>query len=123
LLKIADLGSTQGYIEADTQAVGLAIFRETELLWQEQRDVDSFINVAAIMTFSTACVYLGKDALSREALIVGRQMAERLHLIGLDPKESNRAIYLFRQMSPEWIRATSHIAWGAYAWIWFALPF
>lgn len=52
------------------------------------------------------------DQLSRNAVVSARQMAEKMNLLGIPHTSSASAE--FRQMSPETIKAMSHVAWGTY---------
>lgn len=82
------------------------------MLWAAERNADSITTVAAATILSLAAQTNSQDEFGMEVLMAGRQMAERLGLMNL-PRDSARSPY-FNEMSPQWVRATSHVAWGTY---------
>lgn len=62
---------------------------------------------------------LGNDQVSRGAIVDARRMAEEMKLLGVAHDSSLAAE--FHQMSPEILRAVSHVAWGSYSFMRYAV--
>ncbi|TVY67688.1 putative transcriptional regulatory protein [Fusarium oxysporum f. sp. cubense] len=108
----------QGYsaIKSGTNEIRIAAFKEAEMLWQGERSDPSFISLAAMGVFSAACIFEGKDAIGQECTQSLRHEAERLGLCGgqVDGLLTQNTL---SPNTPEWVRATSQIAWGVYSWL------
>jgi hypothetical protein len=111
--------SQQHYTGIDSRAskLKLLFFNEAQHHLNQERDSATIVNVAAITTLSFGCLTHGKDSLGNGLLLEARQMAEQLGLLGVDHDQIAAKIAAFQQMPSEWIKAASHIAWGAYGWI------
>ncbi|KAF6821119.1 C6 transcription factor [Colletotrichum plurivorum] len=96
-------------VKPQVSAFRPAFLQEAEMLWRGEASNDSILSVAAIEIFSAASKFQGNDTLGTEL-----SMAERLELVG---SVDGAAAAALAQKSPEWARATSHIAWGAYGWL------
>jgi hypothetical protein len=85
------------------------------MLWQGERTDPTLISLAATGVFSAARLNEGKEALGHELSSSFRREAERLGLCGnsADVLSTNN----LSLDSVEWVRATSQIAWGVYAWL------
>lgn len=94
----------------------MAFFTETESHWNQQRKTDSTVNIAAVTTFSLACVMHGKAELGSSLLQEARNMAQRLGLLVADYEEHQANKELFRNSPRTWIRAASRPVWGLYCW-------
>ncbi|KAJ0131397.1 hypothetical protein HZ326_25514 [Fusarium oxysporum f. sp. albedinis] len=92
-----------------------AAFREAEMLWQGEGSDGSLVSLAAMGIFSAACIFEGKDKTGQEVATILRQEAERLGVCKSSASSSTTATLDLG--SPELVRATSQIAWGAYNWL------
>jgi coenzyme F420-reducing hydrogenase beta subunit len=88
--------------------------REGERLWDIEKDRDSVLTVGASQIFSQGCHTYGPDYLGQQMVHAGRQMAERLGLVGV-PNDSPAAEALKRK-PPDWKRMAAYVAWGCYSW-------
>ncbi|KAM0418945.1 hypothetical protein ACHAPT_012103 [Fusarium lateritium] len=107
----------QGYaaIKPQTNDIRLAAFKEAEMLFRGEGSDKSLLSLAAMGLFSAACIFEGKDELGQQLAASVRQEAEQLGLFG-GPMNCSNTTTLHLE-SPEWVRATSQIAWGAYNWL------
>lgn len=77
----------------------------------DQEHSDNALNVAAIMILSIGKICVGDNALARDLLIAGVQMAERLGYIGKQRCSSDE---LKSKSTEEGFRAHTYAAWGAF---------
>ncbi|KAF5646412.1 apo9 cpo9 [Fusarium tjaetaba] len=112
------LAEKQGYpaINPGTNEIRNAAFQEAEMLWQGERSDPSFISLAAMGVFSAACIFEGKDAIGQECTQSLRHEEERLGLCG-GQVDGLLTLNAVNPDTPEWVRATSQIAWGVYNWL------
>jgi hypothetical protein len=83
-------------------------------LWEEECSTDSIINVAASQVLCWVCLVVGFDELGQQLFLQGRQMAERLSLIGVEHSASLAVTFDALPMSQK--RAATFAAWGIYNW-------
>ncbi|QKD59106.2 uncharacterized protein FOBCDRAFT_144586 [Fusarium oxysporum Fo47] len=102
-------------IKPHTNLIRPAAFREAEMLWQGEGSDGSLVSLAAMGIFSAACIFEGKDKTGQEVATILRQEAERLGVCKSSASSSTTATLDLG--SPELVRATSQIAWGAYNWL------
>ncbi|KAM5522778.1 C6 transcription factor [Fusarium oxysporum f. sp. phaseoli] len=102
-------------IKPHTNLIRPAAFREAEMLWQGEGSDGSLVSLAAMGIFSAACIFEGKDKIGQEVATILRQEAERLGVCRSSASSSTTATLDLG--SPELVRATSQIAWGAYNWL------
>lgn len=104
-------------VDINASALKLLFLSEAESQWRRESSSVNLLNIASIMTLSIGCAFHGRDAFGLELARAGRVMAEKLGLFGIGPDENAENMAAFHQMPPEWKRAASHIAWGAYNWL------
>lgn len=85
------------------------------MLWQGEGSDGAPVSLAATGIFSAACIFEGKDKTGQEVATILRQEAERLGVCKSSASSSTTATLDLG--SPELVRATSQIAWGAYNWL------
>ncbi|EXL70934.1 hypothetical protein FOPG_13303 [Fusarium oxysporum f. sp. conglutinans race 2 54008] len=102
-------------IKPHTNLIRPAAFREAEMLWQGEGSDGAPVSLAATGIFSAACIFEGKDKTGQEVATILRQEAERLGVCKSSASSSTTATLDLG--SPELVRATSQIAWGAYNWL------
>jgi hypothetical protein len=68
-----------------------------------------------MIILATAAAQAGNDELANGLVKNARSMGEAMNLFGVLP--SSPAMQDFHSMSPDRIRATAHIAWGAYCYL------
>ncbi|KAI1841232.1 hypothetical protein JX266_012544 [Neoarthrinium moseri] len=112
----------QPYTAIDRRASTLrtSFFHEAKALWLGERGTDSVTTAAALQVFSIGCHFIGEDILAKETLQAGRHMAERMGLIRVPP--TSAIAESLAHMSPEWVKAASHVAWGIYNWLTLPIP-
>lgn len=79
------------------------------MLLQAQQHAHTALNVAAIMILSIGTICFGENALSREYLTLGVQMAEQLGLMG--ERRCSKDSFLGSQ---EELSVHKYSAWGAF---------
>ncbi|EWG49174.1 hypothetical protein FVEG_16427 [Fusarium verticillioides 7600] len=66
--------------------------------------------------YAAACTFEGRDAIWQECAKSLREGEERLGLCG-DQADGLLTTATLSPNSPEWVRATSQLAWGIYSWL------
>nr|POE94324.1 nitrogen assimilation transcription factor nit-4 [Quercus suber] len=86
-------------------------FLETaqSLLLAEQ-NVNTGLNVAALMILALGSICDGKDGLGKKCMVAGVKMAEAMHLIG----EQRYTVDQYVGLSPRMLSTLVHAAWGAF---------
>jgi hypothetical protein len=102
-------------IDVTSAALTEAFLVETESLWKAEYSTDSLTTVAALSIFSLACATQGKAGLGMTLVKQARHMAERMRLFESPPEEAT--LNTLKAISPDYITAASHTAWGIYNWL------
>ena len=79
-------------------------------LLKGERNVNSGLNVAALMILALSTICCGKDDLAKGYMIAGIRMAEDLCLLG----EGRMHAEQFGSLSDDALSMLSHNAWGAF---------
>jgi len=106
----------QQYVGVDIRAADLVrpFFHEAERLWNIERHHDSVITLGASQILGIGCHTYGPDNVAQEVTYAGRQMAERLGLLGVP--DDNPAAKAWKQKTPHWKKMAAYVAWGCYNW-------
>lgn len=85
------------------------------MLYRGECSDESLTTACGMVIFSAASYFHGREELGYEALGTVRTMAHRLSLFGVAP--DSPVVSTLQERPPEWTKAASQIAWGAYTWI------
>ncbi|KAK3933992.1 hypothetical protein QBC46DRAFT_325783 [Diplogelasinospora grovesii] len=108
------------YFEPEAAALSYLFYDEAKALWQAELennpDKPTLTAVAASQLLSIAASCHGNDIDALALLREGCEVGVKMGLFGV-PKEKSAEIWV--DHVPEWIRATTHTAWGVFSWVTF----
>ncbi|KAL7930095.1 N-terminal fungal transcription regulatory domain-containing protein [Trichoderma chlorosporum] len=100
--------------DSESGAIALNFCSEAESLWEEQRNHDSLLNLAAVLFLSLGYLGQGRDHVVLAYLNEASQMAVRMGLFGVIGNHKQQEI----DNLPEPARSAHlYAAWGAFNWI------
>jgi len=72
------------------------------------------MTLGASQILGVGCHTYGPDNVAQQVTYTGRQMAERLGLVGV-PRD-NPSSLAWEQKPPHWKEMAAYVAWGCYNW-------